>query len=365
MRRFALFLLVVLCFAGTMANAAPARCRVVAYTTDWNAGEDAQLARIDTLIFAFARVSGDEAALSPMAAAKLDRITALKLAHPGLKVVVSIGGWGVGGFSEMAETEVGRRAFAGSATRLMTSHHADGIDIDWEYPGHGESGIRSSPRDRADFTALLAALRASLDRAGARNGHHYTLSAAVADGPFVNGVDIAAVAPLLDWFNLMTYDFVNSMTPTTGHHTGLHPSQFAPADARTVDRAVRQFLVAGAPSEKLLLGVAMYGREFDDVQPAQDGLYQSYGHYGGEHAWPELKRDFIDRHGYMRHWDVEAQAPWLWNARTHAFITYDDPQSIADKAAYVKSQHLGGIMYWEEQQDPTGELLDAIWRGLH
>lgn len=276
-----------------------------------------------------------------------------------------IGGRGVGEFSEMASTAAGRQAFADSAARMMTAHHADGIDIDWEYPGHSESGIRSSPQDRANFILLLQTLRIKLDRADARDGHHYTLTAAVADGPFVSGVDIGAVAPLLDWFNLMTYDFVNSMTPTTGHHTSLHASQFAANDARTTDRAVKQFLAAGAPSKKLLIGVAMYGREFAGMQPTHDGLYQPHGQFAGAHPWPELKRDFIDRNGYVRHWDDTAQAPWLWNPRTHAFITYDDPQSIAAKAAFVKAQHLGGVMFWEVQQDPSGELLDAIWRGLN
>ncbi len=347
-----------------LAGASP-RYRLVAYTTDWDAGEDAQLDKIDTLIFAFARVSGDQAVLSATASGKLDRIVALKATHPKLRVVISIGGWGVGGFSEMAGTAAGRQIFADSAARMVAMHHADGIDIDWEYPGHHESGIRSSPQDRANFTLLMTGLRAALDRAGAGDGKRYTLSVAVADGPFVSGVDIAAVAPLVDWFNLMTYDFCNSMTPDTCHHTGLHASALAPADARTTDRAVRQFLSAGAPPEKLLIGVAMYGREFADVQPRHDGLYQSYGHYAGGHSWPELKRDFIDRNGYVRHWDTQAQAPWLWNPRKRAFITYDDPQSIAAKAVYVESQHLGGIMYWEVQQDPSGELLDAVRRGLH
>ena len=338
--------------------------RIVAYTTDWKASEDAQLGKLDTLIFAFAQVSGNRAVLSAGAAKRLDHIAALKSAHPRLEVAISIGGWGAGGFSEMASTASGRAGFADSAVTLVRAHHADGIDVDWEYPGHHESGIRSSPRDRTNFTLLLAALRAGLDRAGARDGRHYTLSAAVADGPFASGVDIAAVAPLVDRFNLMTYDFVNSMTPTTGHHTGLHPA-LAPADARTVDRAVRKFLAAGAPAEKLLVGVAMYGREFDDVNPAHDGLYQPYGRYGGEHSWPQLKRGFIDRNGFLRHRDADARASWLWNPRTRTFITYDDPRSIAAKAAYVKAQHLGGIMYWEAQQDPGGELLDTIWRGLN
>ena len=193
---------------------------------------------------------------------------------------------------------------------------------------------------------------------------HYTLSIAAADGPFASGIDIAAVAPLLDWFNLMTYDFVNSMTPTTGHHTGLHPAASAPADARTADRAVRQFLAAGVAPRKLVIGAAFYGREFADVQAGGQGLYQPYGKYQGEHPWPQLKADYIGKQGYVRHWDADAQAPWLWNAQTRHFISYDDPQSIAAKAAYVKAQHLGGIMYWEQSLDPQGELLHAIRQGL-
>lgn len=73
---------------------------------------------------------------------------------------------------------------------------------------------------------------------------------------------------------------------------------------------------------------------------------------------------FIGKQGFVRHWDTQADAPWLWNARTHAFISYDDPESIAAKAAFVKAHGLGGIMYWQQGLDPTDELLDAIHRGL-
>jgi chitinase len=77
-----------------------------------------------------------------------------------------------------------------------------------------------------------------------------------------------------------------------------------------------------------------------------------------------LKQDYINKQGYVRYWDTDAQAPWLWNAKARRFITYDDPQSIAAKAAYVKAQHLGGIMYWEQTLDPSDELLDDMWSGL-
>ena len=342
--------------------------RVIGYDTVRHDIRPADVARIDTLIFAFATLVDGEVVLDSAQAARLRQRTALKAARPGLKVVIAVGGWGAGGFSEAASTTAGRQRFADSAARLLPAHDADGIDVDWEYPGHTEAGIAASAQDRDHFTLLLQSLRAALDRTGKAHGRqaadHYSLSIAVADGPLVDGIDIAAVAASVDWFNLMTYDFFNSMTPTTGHHAALHAAAEAPADARSTDKAVRQFLAAGVPPRKLVIGAAFYGREFAEVAPGQDGPYQAYGHYQGEHGWQQLKADFIDRNGYVRHWDAVAHAPWLWNASTRHFISYDDPQSLTAKAAYVKAGHLGGMMFWELSHDPDGELLDAIWRGL-
>ncbi|HET7359697.1 MAG TPA: glycoside hydrolase family 18 protein, partial [Rhodanobacteraceae bacterium] len=346
----------------------PAHYLVVGYDTVSHGVGDMDVDKIDLLIFAFATIDHGRVVLDATAAQRLQQLVALKRMHPRLKVAVSVGGWGAGGFSEAARTDAGRRLFADSVARLLATSGADGLDVDWEYPLHAEAGIAASPADRANFSLLLQAVRASLDRVGAAHGRQgvgrYTLSIAAADSEFVDGIDIAAVAPLLDWFNLMTYDFDNSLTPTTGHHAGLYASDLAIAGARTTDRAVRQFLAAGVPARKLLIGVAFYGLRFDDVRAQYRGLYQPYGHFGTALPWPQLQSGFIGKHGYVRYWDANAQAPYLWNAATRSFISYDDPQSIAAKAAYVKAHRLGGIMYWEESQDPRNELLDAIWNGL-
>jgi chitinase len=343
--------------------------RVVGYDTVKNDIAPKDVDKIDALIFAFARLVDGEVILQPADAIHLHQLVALKATHPQLKVVVSVGGWSIDGFSDAASTAANRQRFVDSAAQLLMANDADGLDVDWEYPGHAEAHIKASAQDRGNFTLLLKDLRTTLDRASnahdRRSANHYTLSIAAADSVFVSGIDIAAVEPSLDWFNLMTYDFVNSLTPTTGHHTGLHTSTSAPSDARSTDKAVQQFLAAGVPSQKLLIGAAFYGIEFADVQPAHVGLYQAYEHFQSRYSWPQLKADFINRTGYIRYWDEVAQAPYLWNATTRRFISYDDPQSIAAKATYVKSHHLGGIMYWDQSEDPQGELLDAIWHGLH
>jgi chitinase len=363
-RAWRCLLLALACLLPGIAASQPAAGRIIGYDTGRSSIRADDVRKIDVLIFAFASLTHGRATLEGDAGQRLARLVALKRDHPRLQVVISVGGWAVGGFSEAAGAAATRRRFAESAADLVADSGADGLDVDWEYPGHGESGIESSPHDRENFTLLLREQREALDRRGRADGRHYTLSAALADGPFVDHVDIAAIAPSLDWVNLMTYDFVNAMTPTTGHHTALHASARAPADARSTDRAVREFLAAGVPPRKLFIGAAFYGREFAGVESNDQGLYQPFARFQGTLPWPQLKADDIDRRGYVRHWDSAAQAPWLWNPATRRFITYDDPQSLAAKAAWAKSRHLGGIMYWEQGLDPSGELLDVLWRGL-
>lgn len=356
----------VLAACGTMATRSDTPYRVVAYDTVEAGAPVPDVDKLDVLNFAFAVVRDGRVVLPDDAATRLDQRIALKQDHPHLKVVVSVGGWGAGGFSEAAATPAARQAFADSAARLLVTHHADGLDVDWEYPGSDLAKIGASPDDRANFTALLRTLRETLQRTAATQGRAepYLLTIASADSQYVDGIDLAAVAPLLDWFNVMTYDFNNSLTPLTGHHSGLYPAVVAPSEARTTSRAVHQYLAAGVPADKIVIGAAFYALRFDGVKPEHDGLYQPYDKFGGAIAWRDLKRDFINRQGYQRHWDDRADAPYLWNPTTRSLIVYDDPASLAAKAGYVKLHHLGGIMFWQAGQDDDGELLTAIREGL-
>ena len=65
----------------------------------------------------------------------------------------------------------------------------------------------------------------------------------------------------------------------------------------------------------------------------------------------------------MRHWDDVAKVPWLYNADTKEWISYEDPQSIRLKGEYIAAQKLGGAMFWELSND-DGRLLDALRAGL-
>ena len=89
---------------------------------------------------------------------------------------------------------------------------------------------------------------------------HYLLTIAAADREYFEYVEINELHVYLDWINEMAYDFFNSLTPTTGHHAALYRSDCAGPTDRTGDAAVRQYLAAGVPASKIVLGAVLRSR---------------------------------------------------------------------------------------------------------
>ena len=344
-----------------------AQFRIVAYVASWAAPAIIHPEKLTHLNFSFARIVDGKVALENEAvAARLKALCALKSENPALRVIVSVGGWMAEGFSDAALTDASRNTFARSAVELLREYGLDGIDLDWEYPGQGVAGIKYRSADKQNFTLLLKALRQQLDAESAARGRtgsdRYLLTIASADREYFDHTEMDKLHAYLDWINVMSYDFFNSLTPTTGHHAGLYHSELAAPRDRDADASVRQHLAAGIPAEKLVLGVAFYGRGFAGVSPLNHGLNQRYERYEADHSYAELEGQFIGKQGFVRYWDERAQAPFLWNGATRTFISYDDPQSIEIKTRYARQKHLGGIMFWESSLDRDGELLDVITR---
>jgi chitinase len=345
---------------------AAARPRIVGYVANGEQLPDIDARKLDVINFAFTVVGPDHRVRFPDALGPktVDGLVRLRKRNPDLKIVLSIGGWGAGHFSEAAATVAARQAFTDSAMALLRRHDVDGLDVDWEYPTLADAGISASPADRDNFTALLRSLRNALDAQGKTRQRHYLLTIAAAEGRFAAGLDLPKISPLLDWINLMTYDFYGSATPTTGHSGALYPSSRRKGEGRSADEAVRYFVEAGVPAAKLHLGMAFYGRRFGDVQPAQQGLLQPYASDGGFISYRRIVDERLTEHGFERHWDDSAQAAWLWNPKTAQMISYDDPQALRAKVEYVRRHGLGGVMFWEYREDHGEDLLDVVGKAL-
>ncbi|MFS0726516.1 glycoside hydrolase family 18 protein [Paenibacillus sp. 1P07SE] len=294
----------------------------------------------------------------------LELLETFRQRHPALSILLSVGGWSAGGFSEAAATAEGRQSMARSAVRAIEEYGLDGIDLDWEYPCYGVAGIAASQDDKQHFTLLLRDIREALDRRGAADGRHYMLTiAAGADQYYLDGTEMAQAQRYLDYVQLMTYDMRGGFQTLTGHHTNLYPAT-GDLFRISVDTSVQLFVNAGVPREKLVIGAAFYSRMWKNVPDVEHGRHQMAGSSGGYGPdYTELAARYIGRDGYARYWDEEAKAPYLFNGST--FISYDDEESIGHKCRYVLEGGLGGIMFWEYGCDRTGTLLEALRKGLH
>jgi chitinase len=299
-------------------------------------------------------------------------LAGLRRAHPHLRLLVSVGGWTwSGAFSDAALTPESRRVFVESAIDFVRRHDLDGFDVDWEYPGLRGNNNPHRPEDKENFTALMAELRAALDKDAAARRRTLLLTFAAGAFPsFLEHTEMGKVQATVDFVNLMTYDFRTGGDRVAGHHANLfdHPND---DKQRSGDRAVRDFMAAGVPAEKLVLGVPFYGRGWTTTGDAPadakalPGLYQPGTALTGQSLkYARVSSELVGRNGYVRMWDPQAQQPFLWNAATRTFIAYDDPESLRVKTRYVRERGLGGVMFWQYGDDASGALLDALYSGL-
>jgi chitinase len=324
---------------------------------------DIDAAKLTRINYAFANIQDGRIVIgAPQDEANFATLVGLKQQNPSLQVLISVGGWlWSGNFSDMALTAESRRRFIDSVAEFIERYKLDGLDIDWEYPGMEGATNHFRPEDRRNYTLLMKELRARFNREQHKLGRPLLLSvAAGASSEFLVHTEMRQVQRYLDTVNLMAYDYYEpGSEKISGNHAPLYTD---PADPKRVsaDRSVQEFEQAGVPARKIVLGVPFYGHVWGDVPPQGNGLFQPGVQVPNAYAnYSNIVSSMIG-HGYTRYWDAAASVPYLYSAEKRIFISYEDPESLALKCAYVRRKELGGIMFWEYSGDPTGALLNTI-----
>ncbi|MDR3188303.1 MAG: alginate lyase family protein [Prevotellaceae bacterium] len=335
--RFLLPLCAFLSFCGAgKSSAQPAAANskkiVVAYVTSWSSvTPDPNY--VTHVNYAFGHVNSTFDGVRIDNPNRLRALSLLKRDFPHLKVLLSVGGWGSGRFSEMAAGDSLRARFSADCRRVIDEFGLDGIDIDWEYPTHPGGGISHSPDDAQNYTRLMRDLRAAIG-----NGSLLTLASSAGAGY----IDFAAIEPCVDFVNIMTYD----MGKAPKYHAAMYRSKMT--GWKSCSESVTAHREAGLPSSKLVMGVPFYGRACGDLP------------------------DFIDYSkiitldGYTAMWDDTAKCPYLVNKNGDVVCSFDNPQSIAIKCQYVVAENLYGVMYWDYAGDDSlGTLRKSVYSGLN
>lgn len=356
----------------------------VGYYSSWSTYSNFQVSNIDAsqlthINYAFANISstgevilGDswadvekpfpgDSTTQPIKG-NFNQLLKLKQQYPHLKTLISIGGWTWSDkFSDVALTEQSRAVFANSAVQFMTKYGFDGIDIDWEYPvSGGKAGNIERPEDKQNFTLLLKALREALNVQSSKDGKEYLLTIATGAGKaHAANLELNLIQQYVDYIQLMTYDFHGTWDSLTGFNAPLYRDPGSRFSGEwSVNDTVHTYLNYGVPANKLIMGLPLYGRVYNQVTNAENGLYQSYSGGGSAIGYGELLNKYINLNGYTRYWGADSKVPWLFNGSQ--FISYDDEESIGYKTSYIKAMGLGGAMMWELSNDPNKKLLTKI-----
>lgn len=301
---------------------------VVAYVTSWSKVIP-QAEDMTHLNYAFGHVNDSFDGVRIDNPERLRKLVSLKKDKPSLKVMLSVGGWGSGRFSEMAASKKTRRAFAKDCRRVVEEFGLDGIDIDWEYPGSSAAGISSSPDDTGNFTLLMRDLRKALGK-----GKLLTLASACS----ADYIDFRSVVDYLDFVNVMSYDM--------GFGKRLNAPLYHSANAGewNTDMAVKAHLDAGVPASKLVVGMPFYGRGVKSYKRGNDFV----------NTYPVPSE-------YVECWDDDAKVPYLTDRDGNFVFGFDNVRSIKFKCRYVRDNGLRGAMYWDYAGDgPSHQLSRTV-----
>lgn len=233
----------------------------------------------------------------------------LKKANRELKVLVWVGGAGVGGFSEMVVNHASRKLFIQSLKATLEQYQLDGVDLDWEFPGSGS-------KNRMHFSQLLHEIR----REYQREHRTYILSVAVAAPATIAylSYDVREINNYADYVNIMTYDyhFYAKEMPQTGLNAPLYRrhDEHAIFGTLNINASVHYWLSQGLAKSKLVIGLPTYGHTFQLVSPFNTRIgapASSYGRVGmiGFASYSEIC--WFRRHNIYVHqvYDVEACSP--------------------------------------------------------
>ncbi|CAH4038467.1 chitinase-like protein EN03 isoform X1 [Pieris brassicae] len=402
---------IILTLAGVLALAVstptPAQSKVVCYydSKSYVRESQARMLPLDLdpalsfcthLVYGYAGIQPDTYKMVPLnenldvdrSHANYRAITNFRSKYPGLKVLLSVGGDAdleeEQKYNLLLESPQARTAFVNSGMLLAEQHGFDGIDLAWQFARIKPKKVRSTwgsiwhgikktfgttlvddkeAEHREGYTALVREMKQAMSL------KQMQLSISVL--PNVNSsiyYDVPAIINLVDIVNLHAFDYYTAArNPKEADYSAPTYKPQNRNDLLNVDAAISYWLTGGAPSSKIVVGIATYARtwkldsdsEISGVPPLHtDGPGEAgpYTKTEGLLSYPEVCAKLINpnhqkgmrphlrkvtdpskRFGtYAFRLPDDNGDPGLW-------VSYEDPDTAGQKASYVKSKNLGGV----------------------
>ncbi|GAB0136842.1 hypothetical protein EsDP_00005130 [Epichloe bromicola] len=275
-------------------------------------------------------------------------------------IMIAIGGWGDSlGFEEACRDEASRKLWSNNVKKMIDFTGADGVDMDWEYPGGNRDDYKIILNKKREweieaFVQLLTDLRRAI-------GKQKILSIAVPglerDLMAFTATTLPRIVEQVDFINVMTYDLLNRRDTVVKHHSGVAASS----------ASIRTYMERGAPSEMLNLGLAYYVKwaKTQDCDPDQPlgcptelledpntgaDLGRTAAFSWHDEVPDDLKPSFARATSRGRYFEDGSFG--YWDAEERTWWTFDTQRVIDRKVNdIVAPLRLGGVFAWGLGED--------------
>lgn len=296
--------LLTACYADAQDSVRNQSFRLAGYLPDYRIGNfDLEAAKELTDLIVFSAEPAVDATLDLRRLKNAPWAKLKKLSTENrIRLILSVGGWDRSSqFAVVASSKANRERFAKSAVDFCLEQRFSGIDLDWEHP--------KDANEQLAYAELLKTVHTTFAN------HGLTLSITMAAWQELP----AEAFQHVDWIQIMAYD-----------HDGKH-STFDNAIAD-----VAKVIKAGAPINKIVLGLPFYGR--------------SLTHHDQAKSFAEIVAKQLVQP------DVDEVDGFYFNG----------PSTIRRKAEYAITNGMAGVMVWEIGQDATGpkSLLRELRRSI-
>lgn len=267
----------------------------------------------------------------------------LKKLNSKLLVLAAIGGADdkqSEAFAIVSSNDQSRLSFVFNVLAFVQDNFLDGIDIDWEFP----------TADKNNFVLMLQ------DLAKVFLPHKYILSIAVGPDKWRSDAfyDIPKISQVVDFINLMTYDFRGSWDDTVGQHAQLFPHQNDSSYRREINCAasVTFWLSNGASADKLVLGIPTYGNIFVLANAKEHKIGSQVNIYETKKARTNMGYNeycAVKDIGWKQYFDNNYRV--YYAVFGYFWFGFENVQQVVKKTKYVKNRQLGGVMFWSLDTD--------------
>lgn len=312
---------------------------------------------------AFARIVNKEIALDNYQYESLRYVVSLKKNNPNLKILLSIGGSGNdSGFSDMVVNHASRKVFIKSIKSILRNYTLDGVDLDWEFPGLQQK--LGGSRERQHFSQLLREIRMEFIRE--KRPYILTIAAAAPETIVSISYDIDQVNQYVDFVNIMTYDyhFYSKYTPFTGFNSPLYSRSTEQMYMATlnINYTIHMYIDKGLDRNKIVVGIPTYGHTYTLVNPNNTRVgspASGFGSLGGSGFvnYPDVCTFLKSFNDVSLKEDKDAKVPYMY--RHKEWVSYDSPQSVIEKAQFIKYHNLRGAMIYSLNADDYAGICNT------